>query len=135
MRRWAGYLVTCLALVAGTVWLLDRFLDVEQRTGLRVAGIAALTLQVAAFAARLRWGTTPTRLLATWAWSTGARFTAVLAMGIAAWRYEALDPVTSLVGLAGFLFVMLLLEPVFFRPGRVEPDDVDHMALNTGPGA
>lgn len=125
MRRLAGYLVTCLALVAGTVWTLDRFLGAEQRTGLRLAGIAALTLQVVAFAARLRWGTTPTRLLATWVWSTGARFTAVLAMGLAAWRYDALDPVTSLVGLAGFLFAMLLLEPVFFRPGSVELDDVE----------
>jgi hypothetical protein len=122
VRRWAGYLATCLAVVAGTVWMLDRFLAAEQKTGLRVAAVAALTLQVAAFAARLRWGTTPTRLLATWVWSTGARFTAVLAMGIAAWRYEALDPVTSLVGLAGFLFAMLLLEPVFFRPGR--PDSM-----------
>ena len=125
MRRLAGYAVTCLTLAGGTVWILDRFLAAEQRTGLRVAAVAALTLQVAAFAARLRWGTTPTRLLATWVWSTGARFTSVLAMGLAAWRYEALDPVTSLVGLAGFLYVMLLLEPVFFRPGTLELDDVE----------
>ena len=125
MKRLAGYLVTCGALVAGTIWSLDRFLVAEQIAGLRVAGIAALTLQCAAFAARLRWGTTPTRLLATWAWSTGARFVAVLAMAWLAWRYEAIDVVTALVGLAGFLFVMLLLEPAFFRPGTVEPDNVE----------
>jgi hypothetical protein len=125
VRRLVGYVATCLTLAAGTVWSLDRFLTAEQRTGLRVAAVVALTLQAAAFAARLRWGTTPTRLLATWVWSTGARFVAVLAMGLAAWRYQALDPVTSLVGLAGFLFAMLLLEPVFFRPGTLELDDVE----------
>jgi hypothetical protein len=69
------------------------------------------------------WGTTPNRLLAAWAWSTGARFTAVLAMAWAVWRFEGLDVVTSLVGLAGFLFVMVLMEPAFTSPVRVELDD------------
>jgi hypothetical protein len=123
VKRWAGYGVVCAALVGGTVVILDRFLDEGQMVGLRVAGLVAFLLQLGGFAARVRWGTTPNRLLATWVWSTGMRFTAVLMMGLLAWRYEGLDPVTSLVGLAGFLFVMLLLEPAFFEVGANDLND------------
>jgi hypothetical protein len=106
--------------VVGALWSL---LDERQLAGVVLAGSVAWVLQVLGFAARTRWGTTPTRLLAAWAWSTGVRFTAVLVMGLAAWRFEELDVVTSLVGLAGFLFVMLLMEPAFVAPARLDLND------------
>ena len=89
------------------------------------AGGVATVLQVVAFGARTRWGTTPNRLLATWVMSTGVRFTSVLLMGLAVWRFEELEVVPTLVGLAGFLFVMLLMEPAFFSPGPLELDDTE----------
>lgn len=123
MNRLPIYTLACAALAGAVVLGLDRFLDPAQANGLAVAGIAAVLLQCSAFAARARWGTSPNRLLATWVWSTGVRFTAILVMGFAVWKMEALDEVTGLVGLAGFLFVMLLLEPAFFSPARLELDE------------
>jgi hypothetical protein len=118
-----GYGLVCGLLVATVVGALAGALDHEQLVGVMVAGSVAAVLQFLGFAARTRWGTTPNRLLAAWAWSTGARFTAVLVMGLAAWRFEGLDVVTSLVGLAGFLFVMLLIEPAFVAPVRLDLND------------
>lgn len=123
MKRVLAYAGACFVLVLVVVAGLGSFLDERELFGLSVAGSVAALLQVSAFAARTRWGSTPNRLLATWVWSMGARFTAVLTMGLAAWKFEELDVVASLVGLAGFLFVMLLLEPAFFSPGRLELDD------------
>lgn len=123
MRRLLGYGASCTMLVLIVAGGMSRWLDESQVAGLWVAGAVALALQIFGFAARARWGTTPNRLLAAWAWSTGARFSAVLLMGWAAWRFEELDVVTSLVGIAGFLFVMLLMEPAFTSPVRLELDD------------
>ena len=123
MKRFVLYGLSCSLLVVGVGLGLYPLLDPVQLDGLMLAGAVAVGLQLASFAARVRWATTPNRLLATWVWSTGARFAAVLAMALAAWRFEGLDVVTSLVGLAGFLFVMLLMEPAFFAPGRLELDD------------
>ena len=123
MKQIGLYGLACAALVAVVLLGTDRVLDRGEWEGLALAGATAVALQSAAFAVRNRWGTTPNRMLATWVWSTGARFTAVLLMGLAAWRYEGVDVVTSLVGLAGFLFVMLLMEPAFLAHGRLEPDD------------
>lgn len=123
MNRVFGYGVACTVLVVAVVGALWRLLDGQQLVGVAVAGSVAGVLQVLGFAARTRWGTTPNRLLAAWAWSTGVRFTAVLLMGLAAWRFEGLDVVSSLVGLAGFLFVMLLMEPAFVAPVRLDLND------------
>lgn len=123
MRRFWGYGASCALLVLVVGAATSPWLDEGQREGLWLAGVVALGLQAAGFGARMRWGTTPNRLLAAWAWSTGARFTAVLGMALAVWRFERLDVVTSLVGLAGFLFVMLLMEPAFTAPVRHDLDD------------
>jgi hypothetical protein len=123
VKRVLAYAATCIVLVFAVLAGLGRVLDQRALLGLALAGAVAAALQVMALGARIRWGTTPNRLLATWVWSMGARFTSVLAMGLAAWRYDELDVVTSLVGLAGFLFVMLLMEPAFFSPGPLEMND------------
>ncbi len=123
MRRVLAYAGACALLALLVVGALGSVLDRGELFGLAVAGTVAALLQATAFGARIRWGSTPNRLLATWVWSMGARFTAVLTMGLAAWRFDGLNVVSSLVGLAGFLFVMLLMEPAFFSPGRVELDD------------
>lgn len=39
------------------------------------------------------------------------------AAAFAVYRYEALHPVSTLVGLAGYLFAMLLMEPALLKPG------------------
>jgi hypothetical protein len=85
------------------------------QTGLWVAGVAAWVIQGVAAWARIRWGRKPERLLAVWAWSAGARLSAVGIAAFAVYRLESLHPVTTLVGLAGYLFAMMLLEPTLLR--------------------
>ena len=50
-------------------------------------------------------------------------FLKTTAVGLAAWavfRWETLHPVSTLVGLAGYLFSMLLFEPVFYGLGGTD---------------
>lgn len=116
-------MAACTTLVVVSGVLVSPWLAPGLMKGLWVAGLVALGIQSAAFASRVRWGEAPERLLAVWGWSAGARLLAVMAVAAAVFRFESLHPVTTLVGLAGYLFAMLLLEPVFFGGGSAEIRD------------
>lgn len=115
MRPALGYALACAALVFVTALPLGFWLGEDRLEGLLAAGAVSLTLQVPAFAL-LVWARERTnRFLVVWVGGTLVRFTAV---GVVAWfiyRTGELDPLTTLLGLAAYLFGMLLLEPVFFR--------------------
>ena len=124
MRGFRGYAVTCAVLVAASAGVLMPLLPPQTRVGLWSAGVAAWLIQAAAAGARIRWGGRPDRLLSVWGWSAGVRLSAVGLAAVAAVRVDALHLVTTLVGLAGYLFVMMLLEPVFLKigsPAQTEP--------------
>lgn len=116
MRGIGQYALVCAALVVVSAAILQRFLPPGAGAGLWVAGGAAWVIQVAAAGARVRWGGRPERLLAVWGWSAGGRLASVGLAAWAVWRFEALHPVSTLVGLAGYLFAMLLLEPLLAGP-------------------
>lgn len=116
MTRVVGsYGLACGALVVVTALALSPWLDPSRQGGLWAAGAVALVIQVGAFALLVRWRERMNRFLAAWVGGTLVRLAAV---GLVAWavflRGEP-DPLTTLLGLAGYLFGMLLLEPVFFR--------------------
>lgn len=77
------------------------------------AGIAWV-VQLVAFGA-LVVGRGRGSFLPTWLGGTVFRFAVV--GGVALWltRTESYDPETALVGLVGFVFVLVLLEPLFLR--------------------
>ncbi len=80
-------------------------------------GVVAWTVQVALFAPLYAARERRNAFFAAWGGGTLARF-AVL--GLAAWwvwRDGTLPLAPALLALAGFLFVFLLIEPVFFRMG------------------
>jgi hypothetical protein len=115
MRLVGAYGAACGALVGVTALALAPWLGPSRREGLWAAGAVALVIQVGSFALLVRWRGQTNRFLAAWVGGTLARFTAV---GLVAWAIVARgepDPLTTLLGLAGYLFGMLLLEPVFFR--------------------
>ena len=119
----ARYSFWCAVLVAVSAGVLSVVLPEGTIPGLWVAGAAAWVTQGVAAGARVRWGSRPERLLAVWGWSAGGRLAVV---GLAAWAvyaFEVLHPVTTLVGLAGYLFAMLLLEPVLLKVGGPAPTD------------
>ena len=117
MRGLARYALACAALVAVTAGIAGALLPPDAGPGLWVAGGAAWGIQVVAAGARIRYGSRPERLLAVWGWSTGGRLLAIGLAGWAVYRFEELHPVSTLVGLAGYLFAMLLMEPMLLRLG------------------
>ena len=117
MKDLGRFALACAVLVAVTASALGPFLPQGAGAGLWAAGASAWVIQVVAVWARIRYGSRPERLLAVWGWSAGGRLVAIGLAGLAVTRFEGLHPVSTLVGLAGYLFAMLLMEPVLVRFG------------------
>lgn len=121
MRRLGKYAATGLALLAVLIAALWPWLDEPGRHGILVAAAVAWPVQVAAFWLLLRQRGEPGRFLAAWAGGTLVRMAMIVAVAFALTRVPGLAVVPTLLGLAGFFFGLLLLEPVFFRPGGQPP--------------
>jgi hypothetical protein len=120
VSRTLRYAAACGALVAVVAGLAAVMLDAGGVRGVLAAGAVALPVQVAAFAvlARARLGTNG--FLLAWVGGTLVRLVVV---GCAGWMLIGLPrlrlaPLPTLLGLAGFFFVMLMLEPAFLGLGR-----------------
>ncbi len=80
-------------------------------------GALAWAVQVALFAPVLAARHRRNAFLAAWGGGTLARFAVLGAAAWWLWWSRALPLAPSLLSLVGFLFLLLLLEPVFFRMG------------------
>lgn len=114
-RAWAAYAAAGLvatAVLAGAVILL---LGRERALAVGFAAALAYGLQLAAFALLL--ALRPHAQLFTVAWLGGMilRFGALGACAFWLSRTGALPLATTLLAFVGFVFVLLLLEPVFMR--------------------
>ena len=113
--RYAAACVLVVALGAGAATLL---LDGSGAQGVLAAGAVALPIQVGAFAVLTRYPLGTTAFMAAWVGGTLVRMVVV---GLGGWALVALPdlpPVPTLLGLAAFFFVMLLLEPRFLGLGH-----------------
>lgn len=115
MSAAARYAVAGAAIVAASTAALWPWLDPAARSGVLVAGLVALPIQVAAFSLLLRYRGELTGFLAVWAGSTLFRMAVVGVVAMLAIRSGAEGVVPMLLALAGFFFGLLLLEPVYFR--------------------
>lgn len=115
MRQWLRYAVTAGVVTVVGVLAVSAVLDDAAAAGVRLGAAVALALQLAAFAALAAVAGRPQLFLLGWAAGIGARFAAL--GGLAYWLSR--DPVVplnaALLGLVGFVFVLLLLEPLFLR--------------------
>jgi hypothetical protein len=109
-----------LILVGLGVALPWTWLDAEARRGLVIGACVAFPIQWAAFGLLLRFRHRANAFLAVWAGGTLVRMGSVLGAGILLLRVDSADPAALLLALAGFFFGMLLLEPLFLRPGTAE---------------
>lgn len=116
MREAAGYAVLTLAIVAGAVGLLWSLLTPSGRTGIVVAAVVAWPVQVVSFTVLLAVRDRPNGFLAAWVGGTLVRMGLIAVAAVVVARRPDLPPVPTLLALAGFLFVTLLMEPIFFRP-------------------
>ena len=112
------YAWVALAILAAVNGVLFPWLDGPGRAGLLAAAAVTFLFQVAAFAVLARYAPRPEQGLLVWVGTTIVRMGIVVAIGLSLTWLPALSPVTTLVGCAGFFFVLLILEPLFLARGR-----------------
>lgn len=130
MRGPAGYAAVTLMLVGLAVGLSWLLLSSSGRTGVMVAAAVAWPVQVAAFALLHRMRERGNGFLAVWAGGTLVRMGVVLAAAIVVANRPELPPLPTLLALASFFFVMLLLEPLFFLPRGQEGTESGRSMIN-----
>jgi hypothetical protein len=96
------------------------FLDPESRRGIVIAAAIALPVQIGAFALLIRYRDNMNGFLAIWAGGTLVRMAVVGITAVIVIRSGAAGAVPMLLGLAGFFFGLLLLEPIYFRSAAAE---------------
>lgn len=115
MTRSLGlYAGSGLVLLAAATTLAWPWVEADGRRGLVAAGAVAWSVQVVAFGLLLQHRCRPRRFLAVWAGGTLIRMAVVGVAAFAATRITSLATAPTLLGLAGFFFGLLLLEPLFF---------------------
>lgn len=83
--------------------------------GVTTSAAVAYGVMVASFALMIRFRDEGGRFLAVWAGGVLVRLVALAATALAVVRLEELAPAPTLLALACFFFVLLMLEPLCFR--------------------
>jgi hypothetical protein len=90
------------------------WVDRAEPSAVWLAAGLAWPVQMAAFFALVR-GRNGPGFMVGWAGGMALRFMTVGAAALLVTRTELFDPVTALVSLVGFVFVLVLMEPLFLR--------------------
>ncbi len=112
----AKYVGTGAAGVAAVILVLWPFLDPASRTGLLIAAAVALPVQGVSFAALMRFRGKPHGFVGVWVGGVALRMAVVGLVAFLAVVRGAEGLIALLLALAGFLFGLLLLEPMYFKP-------------------
>lgn len=118
MKAWIGYAGVSLGAVAALAAGGSLLLEGAARQAMLVSAAVAWVLQLIAFAALVAVRAKPRLFIMGWAGGMGLRG---LALGVLAWagsRLAAPSLTPLLVSFVAFLFVLVLLEPVFLNRGR-----------------
>lgn len=115
MRETRSYAALAFVLLALAVLGLRPVLGPDAHRGVVMAAAVAYPVQVVAFWLLLRYRSEMKGFLAAWVGGTLVRMALVLGAGVFLAVSELLPPVPTLVAFASFFFVLLLLEPLFFR--------------------
>jgi hypothetical protein len=121
LLRYGGVALILLLLVNAGLW---PWLSPPARTGLLVAALVAYPVQMVAFFLLVRYWGEQKRFLAVWAGGTVVRMAVIVVAALVLSRVEELPPAPTLLGLAGFFFGLLLLEPLFLRPRGHENTEI-----------
>lgn len=114
MKALLAYGAASAAALAVLAALVGVVVDAADPVAVRLAAVIAWPVQVAAFAALVA-GRKAVGFTASWAGGMALRFAVV--GGAAFWvtRVDGPDPASLLVSLVGFVFVLVLAEPLFLR--------------------
>jgi len=119
--RYGGVALAFVLVVIAGCWL---WLSPEGRTGILVAAGVAYPIQMLAFFLLVRFFEDRKRFLLVWVGGTVVRMGVILGAALVLTRADGLPPAPTLLGLAGFFFGLLLLEPLFLRPNRAETTEI-----------
>jgi len=123
VRQWLSYAAAGLGLTLLVALVATALVADLARPGLWFAAGLAYVLQLAAFALLLRVRDHPQLFLAGWAGGILLRFAAVGAAAFWLARTAAYPPAGTLLGLVGFMMLLVFLEPVFLRARRAAGDN------------
>jgi hypothetical protein len=117
VKAWLAYGAAALAVAVGG-GVLGGLAAGSGATGVWIAAGLAWVVQLVAFAVLLAVRENPQLFMI--GWLGGMILRMVVVGGVAFWvtRTQALAPRPTLVSLVVFVFVMLLMEPVFLKRGR-----------------
>lgn len=115
MKALGGYAVVTTLIVTLAVGGMWAFLDADGRASLLLASGIALPIQWALFLLLVRALGDSTQFLLRWGIGILARMGLVAAVGLLLPRLGDLDGGVLILSLCGFFFVLLLVEPLFFR--------------------
>ena len=102
------------AVLASLAVLVPAVVGSADAAGVRLAAVIAWPVQVVAFVI-LVGGRERVSFLAGWAGGMAVRFAAVGAAALWVTRGAGPDPASLLLSLVGFVFVLVLMEPLFLR--------------------
>jgi len=119
--RYGGVALLALLLANACLW---PWLSPSGRAGIGVAAAVAYPTQLLAFFLLVRFWGDRKRFLLFWVGGTVVRMGVILVAALVLTRIEGLPPAPTLLGLAGFFFGLLLLEPLFLRPRGAESTEI-----------
>jgi hypothetical protein len=117
-RAWAAYAAVGLVLSGVCAGVVSLLLSGAAERAMWLSAVIAYGLQLVAFAGMLYGRRDPNLFLVSWLTGMILRFGAV---AVVAWwlaQREALPREAALLSLVGFVFLLLLLEPVFLKGVR-----------------
>lgn len=114
-RAWLAYAAAGLVVTAVLGGIASLMLESGRLSALWIAAGAAYGLQLMAFALLVRMRGQPQLFLVAWLGGMVLRFATVGLVAYWLSRNVAQPRATVLISFVGFVFVLLLLEPVFLR--------------------
>ena len=115
VRAWVAYALTAAGVIAGAALVIALVGGPAVSRAVWISAVFAFGLQAGAFAMLLLVRDRTELFMAGWLGGMVLRFAAVGGMAFYASRYTTLPLEILLLSLVGFVFVLLLLEPVFLR--------------------
>lgn len=115
MRNVVEYAGVCAALPALVLLVVLPAVEPETGRGMLAAMMVGIPVQVGLFALLVRFRDHPTGFLGAWVGGMVGRMGLVGLMTVAVTMRDDLPPAATLLTLAGVLFGLLLLEPLFLR--------------------
>jgi hypothetical protein len=117
MKEWFRYAAAGLAVVAVVAFAVGLAVSPEQRPAIWFGAGLAYVIQLAAFAALLRFHGDAQYFVLGWTAGIGLRFLTVGIVAFVVSRTGVFPLDAALLSLAGFIVLLLFMEPLFLRRG------------------